>query len=409
MRREQCRNGGSIKIAMGKENKFICNRIKQLSGIDMVCWKKEEVEQLKEDAVWQILDSKKLRNILMQGVQNQAIPFIYQDKYQVCFICIHCGSMYYAAGPICVTMLGRVELHQFYRQYGIDEVNEKWLKMYTVAQLLAVTAIIAKELTGREYTDEELLYGNHIVEEGVKKLEKEQITFEFQESDDGIYHHTYNEERKLLDCIREGLVDEAVRYSMKMDMNLGKMSKRELNHWKNAAIAAITLCTRTAIEGGISPSVAYRLSDFYIQKNDGFTEIAQVVDNRNRAVKDLTQCVKKKRETRSSSNYVEHCKDYVEKNYRHKIYIDDVAEELGISTSYLSRLFHETTGTRFQDYVVRIRVEHAANLLMYSEEPIAKIAEYVNFPSQSYFGKVFKQYKQMSPKRFREARKPSGF
>ena len=395
---------------MGYEKEFICNRIRQLSGIDTICWKEKEAESMqKESADLQVLESKKLRERLIQGAQNQTIPYIYQDSYQVCFICIRYHEKYYAAGPVCVNMPGRIELHQFYRAYGIERANEKRLKMYTVGQLLAAAALMAKEITGIEYSDEELLYGNHIVEEKTDQLEKEQIYFEIQEQDEGIYHHTYNEERRLLECVREGRVEEAVRYSMKMDMDLGKMSAKELNHWKNAATVAITLCTRTAIEGGISPSVAYRLSDFYIQKNDGLTEIAQVIDNRNRAVRDLTQRVKKKRETRSGSNYVERCKDYIEKNYRQKIYIEDIAKELGISTSYLSRLFHETTGSRLQDYVVHVRVEHAANLLMYSEEPIAKIAEYVNFPSQSYFGKVFKQYKQMSPKRFREARKPSGF
>lgn len=67
------------------------------------------------------------------------------------------------------------------------------------------------------------------------------------------------------------------------------------------------------------------------------------------------------------------------------------------------------TGERLQDYIVRFRVERAANLLMYSEEGISDIAEYVNFPSQSYLGKVFKKYKGMTPQKYRDKFKPREF
>ena len=64
---------------------------------------------------------------------------------------------------------------------------------------------------------------------------------------------------------------------------------------------------------------------------------------------------------------------------------------------------------RLQDYIVQVRVERAANLLAYSEEPIAAIGDYVNFPTQSYFGKVFKKYKGMTPREYRNKQKPKEF
>ena len=62
-----------------------------------------------------------------------------------------------------------------------------------------------------------------------------------------------------------------------------------------------------------------------------------------------------------------------------------------------------------QDYVVQIRVEHAANLLTFSNESISTISDYVNFPSQSYFGKMFLRYKNMTPREYREVHKPKEF
>lgn len=392
-----------------KKIEFVREKLEQLLGIGIACAEDIQVEHRDYQEYNPIYCSKELHKILVEGADHQERPFIYKDEHQVCFACICYEKKHYMIGPMCVVMMGRVELHQFYRTYGIDESNEKRLKHFTIAKVLGIVELMADQLLNMEYTDEELLYVNHIVEDNKTNTEKEHVFFELQEEDEELFHHTYHEERKLLECVKEGFVEEAVRYSKNLDVDLGKLSTKELNHWKNVAIAAITLCTRSAIEGGLSPSIAYRLSDFYIQKSDSCTEIAQVVDNRNRAVEELTRRVQKKKESRSGSNYVEQCKDYVEKHYKQKIYLDEIAESLGISTSYLSKLFHKDTGIRLQDYIVQVRVEHAANLLMYSEESIARIAEYVNFPSQSYFGKVFKQYKNTSPRRFRELNKPSGF
>ena len=79
------------------------------------------------------------------------------------------------------------------------------------------------------------------------------------------------------------------------------------------------------------------------------------------------------------------------KHYREKIYLEDIAEALGISPTYLSKLFKKETGQCLQDYINEERVFRAANLLIYSELSLTEIAEYVHFPNQSYFGKIFKQ------------------
>ena len=106
---------------------------------------------------------------------------------------------------------------------------------------------------------------------------------------------------------------------------------------------------------------------------------------------------------------MEQCRDYVGKHYREKIYLEDIADTLGVSSTYLSRLFRKETGECLQDYITEFRVERAANLLVYSSESLPRISVYVNFPSQSYFGKVFKKYKQMTPRKYRELHKPREF
>ena len=339
---------------------------------------------------------------------EQEEPYIYKDKFGVYFAGIKKEELVYMIGPMSLKVFDRVEIHRFYRFYEMTGVSEKPPVHFNFAEMLDIVGIVAKILLHKEYTDDELIYANKIVSGTKRQEEQEQIIYDMKKDEEELYHHTYQEERKLLDSIREGRGDEALCYSRNMDANIGKLSGQELNQWKNLAIVAVTLCTRAAIDGGIAPSIAYRISDFYIQKCDSCNDIAQLIKYRDHAILELTKQVQKKQAGRSSS-YVERCKDFINKNYKKKIYLSDMADGFGISETYLSRLFKRETGIRLQDYIIDVRLERAANLLKYSDETIANIAEYVNFPSQSYMGKMFNKKYNMTPKRFRELNRPSEF
>lgn len=381
---------------------FLLGHISNLMKIGIFQMQNEELvsfnDHMKSNPISQ---SEALQARLKNGADRQEEPYIFQDQFDVFFTSIRDGETYYMLGPMNLKLSTWPELRQYYKYYEIPENSEKRLKCFTLSEVLDFVETTANIILQKEYSDEELLYANEIIVDTRIQEKREQILFDIKESEEERYHHTYQEERKLLDSVRDGATEEALRYSRNMDAALGKLSAKESNHWKNVAIAAITLCTRAAIDGGISPSAAYRISDFYIQKVDGCREIAGIIKYRNFAIEELTEQVQKKQKSRTS-NHVERCKDYVSKNYRKKIYLSDIAESLGLSETYLSRLFKKETGISLQDYIVEIRLDHAANLLKYSKESISDIAEYVNFPSQSYMGKVFKERYQLSPKKYRE-------
>lgn len=393
------------------ENKdYILKKISSLLGIGIFHVQENEIIHFKEPPESNpIYRSRQLRSVLAKGADRQEKPYIYKDEYMVCFVCIKAKGSYYMIGPMSLELLGRVELYQFNKKYGISEEAQKRLKHFHLSEVLDIAELLGNLLVNKEYTDNELIYSNDFAEDTKAKAEQEQIVFELKEDEEELFHHTYLEERKLLDSVRNGQVENALRYSRNMDIELGKLSKKEFNHWKNVAVVAITLCTRAAIEGGVSPSIAYRLSDFYIQKSDECSDLVQIIEYRNRAVEELTGRVLKRQQSIGRSNYIEQCKDYVGKHYREKIYLSDIAQTMGLSETYLSRLFKKETNIRLQDYIVEIRLEHAANLLKYSNESISNVAEYVNFPSQSYMGKLFKEKYQLSPKQYRELNKPSEY
>ena len=80
-----------------------------------------------------------------------------------------------------------------------------------------------------------------------------------------------------------------------------------------------------------------------------------------------------------------------------------VANFAHISANHLSEKFKEVAGINFVDYVARIRVAKARDLLQTSNLRVSEIAFAVGFQSLSQFNRVFKKLTRRSPTQFRTA------
>lgn len=393
-----------------EKSRYQLERLSLLLRTSIYRYADGKLEEYRPNAAFNpIRDNRQFLEKLVALAKEQDVPLLYQDSSQVIYTCIRGSGGYLLSGPVSLETFGEVELRRYYREYGLHSGAGRQIPTVPLSLVIAVAQMMAMEFTGTGYTEEDLIRVNHLDGTSRDRIEQEQILFEIREDEQEQYHHTYQEERKLLECIKEGMTAEAVRYSEEMDIGMGRLGRKDMTHWINAAVVAVTLGARAAIEGGISPAEAYKLSDFYIQKTEECRKVSELLALRNRAVADLSERVRKKKEGKKHSNYIDKCKDYVSRHYKEKIYLQDMADSLGLSSTYLSRLFSRETGMRLQDYINLFRVERAANLLVYSEESISYIAEYVNFPSQSYFGKMFRKYKHMTPKDYRNRYKPSEF
>ena len=82
--------------------------------------------------------------------------------------------------------------------------------------------------------------------------------------------------------------------------------------------------------------------------------------------------------------------------------MEDLADVLGVSASYLSRLFKKETGDSVSTYIRTQKIEMAKNLLQYSEYSMIEIANRLSFSSQSHFIQQFRESVGMTPKKYRD-------
>lgn len=85
----------------------------------------------------------------------------------------------------------------------------------------------------------------------------------------------------------------------------------------------------------------------------------------------------------------EMAKKYIFDNYRSKITIADICEEIGCSKSTLITGFKREYGTTVNNYITEVRLGEAVNMLKGGDRNIGEIASETGFSDQSYFSKVF--------------------
>ncbi len=99
---------------------------------------------------------------------------------------------------------------------------------------------------------------------------------------------------------------------------------------------------------------------------------------------------------------IRRCIRYLREHYPEPVTLLQVAEYVGLSSAYLSRLFKEQTDMSFHEYLTDIRIDAAISLLRSSEMKVYEVAERVGFPSYRYFSSLFKRITGRSPKEYQE-------
>ena len=100
--------------------------------------------------------------------------------------------------------------------------------------------------------------------------------------------------------------------------------------------------------------------------------------------------------------YIRSACNYISENYANDITQTEVADHIGISSFYFSKLFKQYMHVSFPAYLTSLRVKRAANLLLDKNIPITECAFMAGFQSTTTFNKVFKELTGYSPREYRK-------
>lgn len=210
-------------------------------------------------------------------------------------------------------------------------------------------------------------------------------------------------EKKIFECIKEGKKDDLIKNLRRLPESgeLGVLSKTShLRSQKNSAIAAITLATRSAIDGGLFPEIAYTLSDLYIQKLEEIKNSEAISPFLENALLEFSERVKNGK-MQKHSKPINICQNYIFTHLYEDITLSHLAEIVALNPSYLSSLFKKEMGISLGEYIQRAKIDESKSLMAYTKHSISEISTLLNFHDQSHFTKVFKKHTGVSPKQFK--------
>lgn len=99
---------------------------------------------------------------------------------------------------------------------------------------------------------------------------------------------------------------------------------------------------------------------------------------------------------------IKRAKEYIIEHQTEELSLGQVARAVNTSTFYFCKIFKKFTGINFTDYLSRVRIEKAKNLLLNPNLRVSEIAFEVGFQSLTHFNRVFKRILGQSPTEYRE-------
>ena len=223
---------------------------------------------------------------------------------------------------------------------------------------------------------------------------------------DEIEHREPTEEFLFYRAVAAGDVDK-VRQNCEQGRfvegeGVGVLSRDPVVNLKYHFVITTAMITRLCRQNGMELEQAFRLSDFYIQKLDDISTKEGVKKLHDEMVMDYTEKMRKYFRSDTNSKHINACKEYIYSHIKERITIEDLADELGVSASYLSRLFKKETGESVSAYIRKQKIEMAKNMLRYSDYSMIEIANRLAFSSQSHFIQQFREVVGMTPKKYRD-------
>ncbi|WP_407313512.1 PocR ligand-binding domain-containing protein [Desulfosporosinus sp. SB140] len=210
------------------------------------------------------------------------------------------------------------------------------------------------------------------------------------------YGKYLKKERRFLSYIRLGDKTRAENCLKDLLTDLLTKTAGERTTLKVRVLELASLSSRAAVEGGADPEQAMGiLKDFNTEINnierveEFFVKVHKVISTFLEGIFNLAD--------KKHLSLVTNARNFIIENYYKPLTLKATADYLFISPSHLSRLFRMELDCTFNDYLTRVRVEKAVELLKKPEYSVAQVSKAIGFKNQSYFAEIFRKYIGVTP------------
>ena len=178
------------------------------------------------------------------------------------------------------------------------------------------------------------------------------------------------------------------------------MAGGDLEEIKSRVYELFVLLSRTVIEQGVDSAWVLRRIHFFRQEMAKQNTQATLCVYFSDAVRSFMEEMIGFADS-PHSRLIQQCIRYINSNYAEKVTLSAMAKRVYLSTSYLSRIFKQETGSSFSDYLNQVRIHRAKVYLRQWDIRLTDVAHLVGFEDQSHFTRTFKRLTGVLPKEYR--------
>ena len=234
-------------------------------------------------------------------------------------------------------------------------------------------------------------------------INKELSAREFLQHENGFLHSPYEKELEFYAAVSAGDIERVKELYTPLAVDgYGRLSSDPLRNLKYHLIITIALMARYCIQAGMPMETAYTISDIYINRLDVTRTEKQLTDIHREAYLEYAKRMQSVHSGEVYSKHIVKCIDIIYENIYSGIKVQELADKLGVSPQYLSKLFHQEVGMKLSEYIMSKRVQAAENMLKYSEYSPLDIGNYLGFSSHSHFISSFRRHTGFTPRKYRE-------
>lgn len=337
----------------------------------------------------------------------QGIPCLRSIRQKDIYGIVTGHNAIYIVGP--VSFASPVYLNCDYNELMLEEEIEKYVPQVNPDDYLEDILFLNHMITGVESTTEQIIETNCLNHDHEGKVQKHFNDILFENHENNVHHNPYDQEMREFGSIENGdLIQLEKSLQEDYDGTIGTLAKDPLRNLKNLGIVLVTLASRAAIRGGLSPEISFSLSDSYIQQIEECKDLALVAPLAHKAEFQYAEMVHEIKEKqkgilkKQKNPRINKCKDFIFSHLHDRITLEDLAVEADCNPNYLSQLFKECEGISISGYILQEKINRAKNLLIYSDYSYIEIATYLGFSSQSHLGTQFKKHTGYTLRQYRE-------
>lgn len=337
----------------------------------------------------------------------QGIPCLRSIRQKNIYGIVTGHNAIYIVGP--VSFASPVYLNCDYNELILEEEIEKYVPQVNPDDYLEDILFLNHMITGVESTTEQIIETNCLNHDHTGKVQKHFNDILFENHENNVHHNPYDQEMREFGSIENGdLIQLEKSLQEDYDGTIGTLAKDPLRNLKNLGIVLVTLASRAAIRGGLSPEISFSLSDSYIQQIEECKDLALGAPLAHKAEFQYAEMVHEIKEKqkgilkKQKNPRINKCKDFIFSHLHDRITLEDLAAEADCNPNYLSQLFKECEGISISGYILQEKINRAKNLLIYSDYSYIEIATYLGFSSQSHLGTQFKKHTGYTLRQYRE-------